>query len=51
LQPFGVGRRERKVIFRKPVLIRAKYFLGDAKDASVTYTMHPGRNSKKEKNN
>lgn len=49
MQPFGVGRRERKVIFRKPVLIRAKYFLGDIKDSSVTYTMHPGRNSNKEK--
>lgn len=43
MQPCGVGRRERKMIFRKPVLVRAKYFLGDIKDASVTYTMHPGR--------
>lgn len=43
MQPFGIGRRERRMIFRKPVLVRAKYFLGDIKDASVTYTIHPGR--------
>lgn len=43
MQPCGIGRRERKMIFRKPVLVRAKYFLGDIKDASVTYTIHPGR--------
>jgi hypothetical protein len=43
MQPCGIGRRERRMIFRKPVLIRAKYFLGDIKDASVTYTIHPGR--------
>lgn len=43
MQPCGIGRRERKMIFRKPVLIRARYFLGDIKDASVTYTIHPGR--------
>jgi hypothetical protein len=43
MQPCGVGRRERKMIFRKPVLVRARYFLGDMKDAAVTYTMHPGR--------
>lgn len=44
MQACGVGRRERKMIFRKPLLVRAKYFLGDVKDASVTYTIHPGRN-------
>lgn len=43
MQPYGIGRRERKMIFRKPVLIRAQYFLGDIKDASATYTIHPGR--------
>jgi len=43
MQPFGLGRRERRMIFRKPLLVRAKYFLGDIKDASVTYTIHPGR--------
>ena len=43
MQPYGVGRRERKMIFRKPILVRAKYFLGDIKDASVTYTARPGR--------
>lgn len=45
MQPCGIGRRERKMIFRKPILIRAKYFLGDVKDASVTYTIHPGRSN------
>ena len=45
MQPCGIGRRERKMIFRKPVLVRAKYFLGDIKDASVTYTIHPGRDN------
>lgn len=44
MQACGVGRRERKMIFRKPVLVRAKYFLGDVKDASVTYTILPSRN-------
>lgn len=43
MQPCGVGRLERKMIFRKPVLVRAKYFLGDIKDSSVTYTIHPSR--------
>lgn len=43
MQPCGLGRRERKMIFRKPKLIRAKYFLGDIKDASATYTMRAGR--------
>ena len=43
MQPCGLGRRERKMIFRKPKLIRAKYFLGDIKDASATYTIRPGR--------
>lgn len=43
MQPCGVGRKERKMIFRKPLLVRAQYFLGDMKDAAVTYTMHPGR--------
>jgi len=43
MQPYGIGRRERRMIFRKPLLVRAKYFLGDVKDASVTYTIHPGR--------
>ena len=45
MQPCGIGRRERKMIFRKPLLVRAKYFLGDIKDASVTYTIHPGRDN------
>jgi hypothetical protein len=39
MQAHGVGRRERKMIFRKPVLIRAKYFIGENKNTSVTYTM------------
>jgi len=43
MQACGIGRKERKMIFRKPLLVRAKYFFGDIKDASVTYTMHPGR--------
>lgn len=43
MQACGVGRKDRKMIFRKPLLVRAKYFLGDIKDAAVTYTMHPGR--------
>jgi hypothetical protein len=41
MQACGIGRRDRKMIFRKPVLVRAKYFLGDIKDASVTYTIRP----------
>lgn len=40
-QPCGVGNLGRKMIFRKPILVRAKYFLGDIKDSSVTYTMKP----------
>lgn len=43
MQACGTGRKDRKMIFRKPVLVRAKYFLGDIKDAAVTYTMHPSR--------
>lgn len=43
MQACGIGRKDRKMIFRKPLLVRAKYFLGDMKDAAVTYTMHPGR--------
>lgn len=43
MQACGIGRKDRRMIFRKPVLVRAKYFLGDIKDAAVTYTMHPGR--------
>lgn len=43
MQACGVGHKDRKMIFRKPVLVRAKYFLGNIKDAAVTYTMHPGR--------
>jgi hypothetical protein len=46
MQPCGLGRRERRMIFRKPSLVRANYFLGDVKDASVTYTMHPGRDNR-----
>ena len=39
MQPCGIGRRNREVIFRKPLFVRAKYFLGDVKDTSVTYTI------------
>lgn len=39
MQPCGVGRRERKVIFRKAVLVRAKHFIGELQNASVTYTV------------
>lgn len=39
MQACGVGRRDRKMIFRKPILVRANYFVGHLKDASVTYTM------------
>lgn len=31
------------MVFRKPKLVRANYFIGDIKDASVTYTMRPPR--------
>lgn len=43
MQACGVGRKDHKLIFRKPVLVRANYFLGDVKNASVTYTMLPGK--------
>jgi len=42
-QPYGVGLRERKIIFRKPVLVRAGAFFGDVKNTSVTYTAHAAR--------
>jgi len=42
-QPFGPGLRERKIIFRKPVLVRAGAFFGDVKNTSVTYTAHAAR--------
>lgn len=45
MQACGVGRRERKMIFRKPLLVRARYFIGEMKDSSVTYTIHPNRNN------
>lgn len=37
-QPCGPMRAQRKAIFRKPILVRAQYFLGDVKNTSVTYT-------------
>jgi hypothetical protein len=45
MQACGIGHRDRKMIFRKPLLVRANYFFGDVKDAAVTYTMHPGRDN------
>lgn len=36
-QPCGIGRRERKIIFRKPVMIRAAYFFGDNQNTTVVY--------------
>lgn len=39
-QPYGPGRLQRKAIFRKPLLVRAKYFVGDTQNTSVTYTAH-----------
>lgn len=42
-QPYGTGLRERKIIFRKPVLVRANCFFGDVKNTSVVYTAHAGR--------
>lgn len=42
-QPFGPGLRERRIIFRKPVLVRAGAFFGDVKNTSVTYTAHAAR--------
>lgn len=40
-QPYGPNRSLRKPVFRKPLLVRAKYFLGDTKNTTVTYTAHP----------
>jgi hypothetical protein len=40
-QPYGPMRAQRKAIFRKPLLVRKAYFLGDVKNTSVTYTAHP----------
>lgn len=37
-QPCGPMRSQRKAIFRKPLLVRAQYFLGDVKNTNVTYT-------------
>lgn len=37
-QPCGIGRRERKIIFRRPVMVRAAYFFGDVQNTSVVYT-------------
>jgi hypothetical protein len=37
-QPHGPRQSLRKPVFRKPVLVRAAYFLGDVKNTSVTYT-------------
>lgn len=37
-QPYGIGRRERKIIFRKPVLVRKSYFIGDIQNTTVVYT-------------
>lgn len=42
-QPCGVGRRERKIIFRRPTMVRANYFFGDVKDTSVSYEIKPPR--------
>jgi hypothetical protein len=42
-QPYGPGLRERKIIFRKPVMVRAGAFFGDVKNTSVTYTAHAAR--------
>ncbi len=39
MQPCGEGRRERKLIFRKATLVRAKHFIGELQNASVTYTL------------
>lgn len=42
-QPYGPERKLRKAIFRKPIMVRFKYFIGESKDTSVIYTAHPKR--------
>jgi hypothetical protein len=42
-QPHGPMSSLRKAIYRKPKLVNERYFLGDVKNTSVTYTAHPKR--------